>query len=152
MADLSGNVALQFPFPKINLTRKVICDSSTAQAIFAGTPMMLDANVDTVYAQQFDSAVTPTTGDAFIGIALGKLAITLGDTEGEDTEVEVMIRGIVGYPNDFSFTDANVDDPVYFSDEGTLTTTAGTNLGPVGKITHVDNSYVFIELNPIVQA
>lgn len=147
MADLSANRNLRFWDLNRLQTLKYDLDNSAAQHIYRGQPMMIDQDVDTTHAVGFDSTVTETTGDVFLGIALEEVEIATTDAEGTK-EVEVARRGIVGFPNSYSFTDADTEKLVYFSDSGTLTTTSTSNLGPIGRIFAVEDSYVYIELYP----
>lgn len=145
MADLSRNQNLRFTKPA-PFVRKWVLDNSAAQHPYRGSPMMLDASEDTIYARVFDSNVTETTGDVFLGVSLGEVDVATTDTE-TDNVAEIAMLGIVGFVNNFSLTDADAGKAVYFSDEGTLTTTANSNFGPAGYIIGVEDGYVYVNIN-----
>jgi len=146
MADLTRDAPLRFRYPNLLKKERWVLDNSTAQTIYKGQPIMLDMDVDTVYGRGFTSSVTIASGDVFLGIAAEGATVATSDTE-TDNEIEIITGGEVGFRNSFGFTDADVGKAVYFSDSGTLTTTSTGNLS-VGRITRVENGYVFVQINP----
>lgn len=143
MTDLSANLYLK-PFGEAQIERMPL-DVSAAQTVYEGAPLFMDISEDTSYPRLFDSGVTLATGDAFIGFAAEKKVIAATDTEGVDTEIDIIRPpSIIGIANT-SYTRANIGDLIYCSDSGTLTTTSGTNL-QVGYIHEVTSTHVFIKL------
>lgn len=148
MSDLSAPANLRYRFPAlIQRTENYPLNGGTALSIYRGTPLIIDGNVDTIDAVKFDSGVTIATGDVFLGIVEdNQIDVLAADADG-DKKATIIRRGLVGFVNSFSFTRADIGKAVYFSDSGTLTTTAGTNLGPVGEIWDVEDGYVYIDLD-----
>ena len=145
MADRTRNAMLRKLYPKKLVEFPWVLDNSAAQTVYRGCPMMIDPTTDTLYAVVYKDSVTKATGDVFLGIADAPITIATTETEG-DVEVDLIVSGLVGFLNDFSFTNADSGKPVYFSDSQVLTTTAGSNL-LVGKILYVENGYVFVNIN-----
>lgn len=145
MTDLARNAPLRFRLTKKVQRDKWVLDNSAAQTIYVGAPMMLDMNVDTVYARVYDSNVTAAADDVFLGIASEAITVATTDTE-TDNEIEIITRGEVGFQSAV-FTDADVGKTVYFSDSGTLTATAGSNLA-IGTLARVVDGYAYININP----
>ena len=149
MTDLTQNASLRATRPnELNLV-KMGCDTSEARTIYAGTPLFLDINVDSVYLSPFDSGVTLATGDAFHGIAAEKIVFALGDREAENL-IEFYGDGTVLGMNmtqygGVSFVDADAGKSVYMSDSGTLTLTAGSNL-LIGELKRVEDGFVFVKI------
>jgi predicted RecA/RadA family phage recombinase len=125
--------------------REWVLDNSTAQTIYKGQPMMLDANVDTVYARGFIGATTPATGDAILGIAASGATVATTDNE-TDNKLTIITSGLVGFQT-ASFTNADTGKTIYFSDSQVLTTTSASNL-IIGKLSHVEDGYAYIMVNP----
>ena len=151
MADLTRNAPLRYRWPNQELQPEIwTLDNSAAQTIYVGCPMLIDASEDTVYPRVYNSGVTKTTGDVFVGIANEAKNVATTDTE-TDNEIEIIGgNSEVGFKSTV-FTDADVGKPVYFSDSGTLTATAGANL-LIGKLRRVDGGYAFVQLDaPYVQ-
>ena len=144
MTDLSANLYTK-AFGQLN-TEKMILDNSAAQEVFEGAPMFIDISADTSYPRLFDSGETLAAGDAFIGIAAEYISVLTTDTEGQDTEIDIVrAPSIIGFKDANSLTRANIGDLIYMSDSGTLTTTAGSNL-QIGYIHEVRDGWVFVQL------
>lgn len=145
MADLTADRPLRFRYSG-HRRQTWVLDNSTAQTIYKGQPMMLDASEDTEYARGFIGATTPATGDGILGIAASGATVATGDNE-TDNEIEIIFHGEVGFL-DATFTDADVGKILYFSDSATLTTTAGTNL-IIGRLSRVTDGYAYVMINPL---
>jgi hypothetical protein len=143
MADLTKDAPLRFWNQEV-YTEKWVLDNSAAQTIYKGQPMILDLDVDTVYLRGFVDATVVDAADIFIGIAAEGATVATTDTE-TDNEIEVYVEPtIVGFKSSV-FTDADVGDPVYMSDSGTLSATVGDN--PVlGKLHRVKDGYAYVRL------
>jgi hypothetical protein len=143
MADLTRDAPLRFWNQEV-YTEKWVLDNSSAQTIYKGQPMILDITTDTVYLIGFVDATVVAADDIFIGIAAEGATVATTDTE-IDNELEVYVEPtIVGFKSSV-FTDADVGDPVYMSDSGTLSATAADN--PVlGKLHRVKDGYAYVRL------
>lgn len=143
MADLTKDAPLRFWNQEVS-TEKWVLDNSSAQTIYKGQPMILDLTADTVYLVGFTDSLTVANDDIFIGIAAEGATVATTDTE-TDNEIEVYVEPtIVGFKSSV-FTDADVGDPVYMSDSGTLSATVGDN--PVlGKLHRVKDGYAYVRL------
>jgi hypothetical protein len=121
-----------------------ILDTSAAQTIYKGQPMILDISEDTVFVRGFVTATVVAADDIFIGIANEDAAVALGDPE--TTKIEILIEPtIVGIPGT-AFTDADVGDTMYFSDSATLSATAADN-PQAGKLVRVREGYQYVRLS-----
>lgn len=146
MATLAQNINLQFwGEPKTELW---VLDSSSAQVVYQGVAMMIDATADTVNARIADG-VTAVDGDVFLGISNGYVNIASGDTEDSKHQVEILVGpSIVGFPST-AVTDADVGKTIYASAFTATGITLGTSNGAfpaLGKLHRVKDGYAFIEL------
>lgn len=143
MADLSANAPLRF-WGEVYAERWTL-DNSAAQHVYKGQPMIIDQSEDTVYPRGFVDATVVANTDIFVGIANEEKSVATTDTEGRDTEIEVIVGPtIVGFKSAV-YTDADVGDTVYMSDSGTLSATAADN-PQIGKLHRVVDGYAFVEL------
>jgi len=142
MADLTKDASLRIWGEAF--TEKWTLDNSAAQAIYKGQPMIIDQSEDTVYVRGFVDATEVANTDIFIGIAAEGKTVATTDTE-TDNEIEVYVEPtILGFKSAV-YTDADVGDPVYMSDSGTLSATVGDN--PVlGKLHRVVDGYAYVRL------
>ena len=142
----SANQPLRFWKDTQNLD-SIVLDNSSAQTIYRGHALILDQNVDAIYAVLFDSNVTLATGDVILGIAWEPFTVLAADTETDNVIKYATWGSIPGFlMSQFgTFTDADMGDVVYLSDSGTLTVTAGSNL-KIGVIHKVEDGYVYVRL------
>lgn len=142
MADLTADSPLRF-WGQIT-SEKWALDTSAAQSVYRGQPIIIDQSEDTVYVRGFVNATTVAPTDIFIGIAMERASVGLG--EPETTEIEIAVEPtIVGFPGAV-FTDADVGDTVYMSDSGTLSATAADN-PMIGKLTRVKDGFQYVRLS-----
>ena len=146
MANLTADASLRFRFPDQIKTEHWALDTSTAQTIFKGQPMIIDQDVDTVNLRGFVDATVVAPTDIFVGIALHGLAVLISAIEANN-EVEVLTHGEIGFKSAV-FTDADAGDPVYMSDSGTLSATAADNPA-IGQLTRVADGYAYVTINPL---
>lgn len=124
-------------------TERFIMDTSGAQTIYKGCPVVIDANVDTIYVHTAAS-LTLVDGDVFVGIAAEqKTVVASGD---ETTEVELYVGPtIVGFRSTV-FTEADLGKTVYMSDTGTLSASNGA-YPQIGTLYRVHDGYAFVKLD-----
>lgn len=141
MTVLSAAANLRILGEKI--THKFLLDTSSAQTIYRGMPMIIDANVDTVNIVKADG-VTCVDGDVFMGIAEENKSV--GSGEAETTELELLVGPtVVGFKSS-ALTKADTGKPVYMSDSNTLTTSNGA-YPRIGKLFDVLDGYCFVTLD-----
>lgn len=142
MADLTKDSALRI-WGEVT-SEKWVLDTSAAQTVYKGQPMILDGSEDTVNARGFVDATVVAATDVFVGIALEGASVGAGDPE--TTEIELAVGPtIVGFPGSV-FTNADVGKTVYMSDSGTLSSTVGDN-PQIGKLHRVKNGFQYVELS-----
>ena len=148
MATLAQNINLNFWGEA--KTMKWILDSSSAQVVYQGMAMILDANVDTLYARIADG-VTCVDNDVFLGIANGYKSIALGDTEDSKHAIELIVwPSIVGFPSS-ALTNANAGDAVYaasYSATGVTLSASNGAYPKLGSVWFVEDGYVYVKLDP----
>lgn len=146
MADLTAAAPLRFDARVEPKTIRWGVDSSTAQTIYKGQPMILDITTDTLYLTPFVDSVVVAADDIFIGIAAENKSVASGASEATDSnKLEVYVwPTIIGFKSTV-FTNADVGDPVRMSDSGTLSATVGDN-PEIGKLDHVEDGYAYVQL------
>lgn len=123
MADLTANAYLETRgVPK---TEKFYLDTSAAQHVYKGQPMILDASEDTVNVRAYVDATVVAATDVFVGIAAEEKIVAAGDPE--TTEIEVYTNDAeIGFKSTV-FDNDDMGKTVYMSDSGTLSETAADN-------------------------
>jgi hypothetical protein len=142
MADLTADAPLRI-WGQAS-TDKWALDTSSAQTIYKGQPMILDLSADTVNAVGYVDSIVVAATDIFVGIAAEGASVE--SAAAETTEVEVYVwPSIIGFKSTV-FTDADVGDTVYMSDSGTLSATAADN--PVlGVLFRVIDGYAYVRID-----
>jgi len=146
MADLTKNAPLRIWGEAV--TRKFILDTSAAQTIYKGQPLIVDQDVDaTGNLRGYVDATTVTATDVFIGIAAEGKSVALGDPETlVASGIEVYIEPtIVGFVSSVFTDGASAGATVYMSDSGTLSTTVADN-PMIGKLMWVEGGYAYVKL------
>lgn len=141
MADLTYDAALRF---KGEVKPEIFfLDTSTAQTVYKGQPMIIDQDVDTVYVRGFVTATVVASTDVFVGIAAeGKAVLSAG---AETTEIKVVTApSIVGFKSTV-FDNADLGKTVYMSDSSTLSETASQN-PQIGTLFKVEDGYAYVKL------
>lgn len=142
MADLTSAAPLRLLGEAY--TEKFTLDSSAAQTIFKGQPMIVDQSEDTVNVRGFVDATVVAATDVFVGIAAENSAIAAAATE--NIEVECYVEpSIVGFKSAVFTAGADYGKPVRMSDSGTLSSTVGDN-PEIGKLFLVKDGYAFVKL------
>lgn len=142
MADLTSNAYLRIMGEAT--TERWKLDSSAAQTIYKGQPMIIDQSEDTLLLRGFVDATTVAATDIFVGIAAEPASIAA--SAAETVEIDVYVEPtIVGFPGAV-FTDADVGDTVYMSDSATLSSTVGDN-PQIGKLVRVKDGFQYVRLS-----
>lgn len=143
MADLTADAPLRILGDAY--TEKFVIDTSLAQTIYKGCPVMIDQNVDAAYVRT-EAGMTSVDGDVCVGIAAEQKTVAAGDAETmQASSVEVYVGPtIVGFVSAV-FTNADLGKTVYMSDTNTLTGTNGA-YPSIGKLFAVRNGYAFVLL------
>ena len=142
MADLTKDAPLRFWGKPV--TEKWALDSSAAQTVYKGQPMIIDQSEDTVNLRGFVDATTVAATDIFVGIAAEGAVVEAGDAETKEIEVYVEPT-VVGFAGSV-FTNADVGDTVYMSDSGLLSATAADN-PMIGKLVRVKDGFQYVRLS-----
>ena len=142
MADLTKDAPLRIWGAPV--TEKWALDSSAAQTVYKGQPMIIDQSEDTVNLRGFVDATTVAATDIFVGIAAEGAEVGAGDAETKEIEVYVE-PSIVGFAGSV-FTNADVGDTIYMSDSGTLSATAADN-PMIGKLVRVKDGFQYVRLS-----
>lgn len=141
MADLTNDAPLRFWYEPHTI--KYALDTSAAQTIYKGQPMIIDQSEDTLNVRGFVDATVVAATDIFVGIAAWGAEVALGDPE--TTMIEVYTApSIIGFKSAV-FTEADIGDPVYMSDSGTLSATVGDN-PYLGKLFAVRDGFAYVQL------
>ena len=129
-------------------TEKFLMDTSSAQTIYKGCPVMIDQSIDTTHVVTAAS-VTVVSGDVFMGIAAEGKVVAAADPE--TTLVELYVGPtIVGFKSTV-FTDTDLGKAVHMSDTGTLSASSGA-YNKIGKLFRVQDGFAFVLLDtPLVQ-
>ena len=143
MADLTADAPLRFWGENVE-TELWGVDSSTAQTIFKGQPIILDISVDTLFVTPYIDALVVAADDIFIGVAAEGMTQASGDTEADERLMIYVDGTILGFKSSV-FTDADVGDTVYMSDSGVLSATAADN-PQLGKLHRVLDGYAYVQL------
>jgi hypothetical protein len=152
MANLTKDQPLRWRDTGLFIER-FVCDNSTAQTIYRGQPVIIDASADTVNVRGWVSTITLVTGnDIFVGIANEHKVVNTSDVEATN-EIEVITKGEIGIKSAV-FTDADIGKTVSMTDSGTLVAGVWTaSQLQIGKLRRVEDGYAFIELAaPVIQA
>ena len=141
MADLTANLYLEIRGEA--KTEKFILDTSGAQHIYKGQPIIIDQDVDTINARGYVDATVVASTDVFLGYAAEEKIVASGDPE--TTEIEVYVEpSIIGFKSTV-FDNADLGKTTYNSDSATLSETAGDN-PQTGKVFKVEDGYNFIAI------
>ena len=144
MADLTANASVR-TMGDLNAL-KFFLDTSAAQHIYKGQPLIIDASEDTTRVRGFVDATVVDVADVFVGIAEHEIVVAAGDTE--DVEASTVLAAVGPTIKGFKstvFTMADIGKAVYMSDSGTLSVTAADN-PYIGKLYYVTGGYCYVQL------
>lgn len=141
MADLTANAYLEFKGEA--KTEKFILDTSSAQHIYKGQPMIIDQDVDTQNVRGYVDGTTVAATDVFVGIAAEEKIVASGDVE--NVEIEVYVEPTeLGFKSAV-FDNADLGKTVYMSDSSTLSETAADN-PQIGKNSKNEEGLNYVKL------
>lgn len=141
MADLTQAASLRYKGEV--KTEKFTLDTSGAQTIYKGQPLIIDQDVDAENARGFVNATTVAATDVFLGIAQENKSVAASDPE--TTEINAIVApSIVGF-KDSALTNADLGKTIYMSDSATLSETPTAN-PQIGTLFKVEDGYAYIKL------
>jgi len=142
MTDLTANAPLRFKGTPVS--ERWNLDTSTAQTIYRGQPMMIDQSEDTANARGYVDATVVDATDVILGIAAEGKVVASGDVE--TTEIEVYVAPTwVGFKSTV-FDTADLGKTVYMSDSGTLADMVYADNPEIGILRKVEDGYCYVEL------
>jgi len=142
MADLTANAYLKI-LGEAKMEQWKL-DSSAAQTVYKGSPMIIDQGDDTVNIRAYVDATTVASTDVFIGIAAEGATVLISAIEANSLVQVYVWPTVVGFKSTV-FTNADLGATVYMSDSKILSTTAGDN-PQIGKLHRVEDGYCFVQL------
>src|SRR3990167_2031824 len=114
-----------------------ILDSSAAQTVYAGQPMIIDQSEDTVNLRAYVDATVVAATDVFMGIAAEGKATVISALETLALGIQVYVwPTIIGFVSAV-YTNADLGATVYMSDSQVLSATAADN-PQIGKLHRVE--------------
>lgn len=140
--DLSANAYIEIMGEQYTFDGWVL-DTSAAQHIYKGQPLLLNTSQDAENLVLFVDGVTVAATDVFAGISMEEKIVAQGDPE--TTKVKVLVGpSIVGF-KDSTLTNADIGKTIYMSGSGTLSETASDN-PQIGKLKAVADGFAYVEL------
>jgi hypothetical protein len=141
MADLLSDAYIKIKGEK--KSEIFFLDTSGAQTIYKGQPLIIDQNVDAVNVRGYVDATTVAATDVFVGIADEGVSVLSGAPE--TTEIKVITApSIVGFKSAV-FTNADLGATVYMSDSATLSATPDDN-PQIGTLFKVEDGFAYVKL------
>jgi hypothetical protein len=120
-------------------------DTSAAQTIYKGQPVMIDQTTDTLYMVGYVDGIDVAPTDVFMGIAAEKKSVLLSGAE--TTEIELYVGPtIVGFKSTVFTLNSKLGSTVYMSDSSTLSVTAADNV-QIGTLFKIDDGYCYVKLS-----
>jgi hypothetical protein len=142
MADLTADAYIKVIGEAT--TELWILDSSAAQTVYKGQPMIIDQSADTVNLRGFVDATVVAATDVFMGIAAEGDVVASGDRE-SDHRIQVYTWPTIIAFKSTVYTNADLGATVYMSDSGTLSSTAADN-PQIGKLHRVEDGYAQVQI------
>jgi hypothetical protein len=126
-------------------TEFFMMDTSAAQTIYKGQPVMIDQTTDTLYVVGYIDSIDVAPTDVFMGIAAEKKSVLLAGAE--TTEIECYVGPtIVGFKSTVFTLTSKLGATIYMSDSGTLSVTAADNV-QIGTLFKIDDGYCYVKLS-----
>jgi hypothetical protein len=123
MSDLSADAYIRLLGD--GFSERFLLDTSGAQTIWKGQPMIIDQSVDAENARGYVDATVVDPTDVTLGIAAERKSVAASAAETAEIEVYVSPT-IVGF-RDSTLTNADLGKTIYMSDSATLSETAADN-------------------------
>ena len=143
MSDLTANAPLRFKGTIVS--ERWFLDTSGAQTLYRGQPMMIDANVDTENARGYTDSVTVAPTDVILGIAAEGKVVASGDAE--TTEIEVYVAPTwVGFKSTVFSTNDDLGKTVYMDGSATLADMVYADNPEIGILRKIEDGYCYVEL------
>jgi hypothetical protein len=142
MADLTANAPLRFKGTPVS--ERWYIDTSTAQTLYRGQPMMIDQNVDSANARGYVDATVVAPDDVILGIAAEGKSVASGEAETKEIEVYVAPTW-VGFKSTV-FDTADLGKRVFMLDSGTLADQVYADNPEIGILRKVEDGYCYVEL------
>lgn len=145
MSDLSTNKQRPVRLAHGNLATAKLPLDNLNETVYVGSIVFSDVNVQDGYFRALSTGVSAATADIFGGISIDKASITTGQTAG-DVYVSVARNGVWGFAKG-SVAQTDIGASAYASDDDTIVTASTNNLW-VGIIEEVDDTYVWVNIEP----
>ena len=143
MADLTRDADIRLKGEA--KTEKFIMDTSAAQTIYKGQPVMIDQTTDSLYVVGYVDGIDVAPTDVFMGIAAEKKSVPLAGVE--TTEIECYVGpSIVGFKSTVFTLNSKLGSTIYMSDSSTLSVTAADNV-QIGTLFKIDDGYCYVKLS-----
>jgi len=142
MSDLTANAPLRFKGTPVS--ERWYLDTSGAQTIYRGQPMMIDQSVDNTNARGYVDATVVDPADVILGIAAEGKSVAAGDPETKEIEIYVAPTW-VGFKST-AFDNSDLGKPVYMSDSSTLADTVYADNPEIGILRKIEDGYCYVEL------
>jgi hypothetical protein len=143
MTDLTANAPLRFKGTPVS--ERWNLDSSTAQNLYRGQPMIIDVSEDTENARGYVDATVIAPSDVVLGIAAEGKTVAAGDPETKEIEVYVAPTW-VGFKSTVFSTNDDLGKIVYMSDSGTLADMVYADNPEIGILRKIEDGYCYVEL------
>jgi hypothetical protein len=143
MADLTANAHLRFKGTPV--AERFNLDTSTAQTLYRGQPVMIDVSVDTENARGYVDATVVAPADVILGIAAEGKQVAQGDLETKEIEVYVAPTW-VGFKSSVFTSNDDIGKTVYMSDSGTLADMVYADNPEIGILRKIEDGYCYVEL------
>lgn len=133
-------------------TERFPCHVNAVHTFYRGQAVVIDQNVTTLgRVIPFIDATHLVAADVFVGIAAE--TVDVAASQSPIPEVECYVEPtIVGYPDNATFTDADLGATVYADTSGLLTA-EGTDNPPLGIIHIFHDGYMYVRLiSPTITA
>jgi hypothetical protein len=149
MADLTLDANLRFKGQAY--TETFTLDTSAAQVVYRGAPIMIVALGDTMHAIFYQDSVNVAAADVCLGIAAEHKVVATTDDEDYANIAVYVWPTIIGIKNiTVPLTNADIGKEIYMSDSATLSETVGDNVW-LGKLFKVEDDYCYVQLRcPVI--
>jgi len=146
--DLSRDAHLRFKGQAY--TETFTLETSAAQTVYRGAPLMIIATGDTSHAIFYQDSVNVAAADVCLGIAAEHKEVATTDDEDFATIAVYVWPTIIGIVNTPVLTNADIGKEIYMSGSALISETVGDNAW-LGKLFKVEDGYAYVQLrNPVI--